>query len=303
MKPNPDGQNDIWYTLDLLVSNLSLLGGLVMAYFCYKTPAPRSTSVKFMMAIALSDVLLSISNIMSAFESDNNPAYCATEAMIKQASFLLTIIFSTGTAIVAAKSSQPSAFNSKMFFVRTAFFGIVFSILFSLGPKIFPEYLEYTGKSLYCAIRYSDNITEKAWQFTIQVVYQGMPIIIGTILSLQAYLFIIKQLKTLPKALVKEMNVNVYGLLWYPFLLFVLLIPCQVYTAYEILTDRPPLWAKFIHLVLPHSIGFANAIVYGVQRKLYKATHADPKLNDETVEYSETMLSAPEYTCNSFENI
>jgi len=303
MKPNPNGPNDIWYTLDLIVSSLSLLGGLVMAYFCYKTPAPRSTSVKFMTAIALSDVFLAISNIMSAFESVNNPGFCTTEAIIKQASFLLTIIFSTGTAIVAAKASQPSDFNPKLFFARTFFFGTFFSVLVSLGPMLLPEYLEYSGKSLYCAIRYSENVTERGWQFTIQVLYQGTPIIIGTVLSLRAYLFIIKQLKTLPKALVEEMNVNVYGLLWYPFMLFVLLIPCQVYTGYEIITNLPPVWAKFIHLVLPHSIGFANAIVYGVQRKLYNATHTDPKLNDDTVAISETMLSAPDYTCQSFENI
>lgn len=132
-------------------------------------------------------------------------------------------------------------------------------------------------------------------------IYQAAPVIIGSVISLQAYLFIIKQIKTLPKAIVSEMNVNVYGLLWYPFLLFVFLIPCQIYTGIEIFTAAPA-WAKFIHLMLPHSIGLVNAIVYGVQRKLYNATHADPKL-DVTVALSESMISAPDYTNNSFENI
>jgi len=133
MIPDPNHPYDIWFILDFVVSALSLLGGLVMAYFCFKTPVPRSTSVKFMIAIGLSDAVFSVSNLMSAFETKDSHGLCATEAIIKEISFLLTIIFSTCTAIVAAKASQPSSFNSKLFFARTLIFGTLASALFAFG--------------------------------------------------------------------------------------------------------------------------------------------------------------------------
>ncbi len=133
MIPDPNYPYDIWFILDFVISALSLLGGLVMAYFCWKTPVPRSTSIKFMIGIGLSDAAFSVSNIMSAFETKDSHGFCMTEAILKEISFLLTIIFSTCTAIVAAKASQPSSFNSKLFFGRTLVFGTLVSVLFALG--------------------------------------------------------------------------------------------------------------------------------------------------------------------------
>jgi len=125
-------------------------------------------------------------------------------------------------------------------------------------------------------------------RFFIIMFYEGFAVIIGTALTLRAYLHVIKEIKTLPEGLVSQLNIKVYALLWYPAVLFGSFIPCFIDSLYRL--SRPdgetvPNWIIGIHIVLPHSIGFTNAIVYGIQRKLYsKSFTKDERRTTATID-------------------
>ena len=155
----------------------------------------------------------------------------------------------------------------------------------------FPAHLAYRYGPLYCFIGYNPALVSNYEKMLILILYQSLPIVLGSLISLKSYLNVINQLKELPKCIIEDMNIKVYSLLWYPLVLFVSLIPCQIYTAIE-LYSNPPLWAKFIHLMLPHSIGLTNLILYGYQRKLYHATHDGGKFDlTDANDHHESLVS------------
>ena len=123
---------ELLFNLDLIASILSTLGSLLMCYFCYRTPAPRTISIKFIFAIAIADLFYSIANLMSVFERiETLGLLCMVEAVTRQSSFTFSILFSACTAVVSYKASLPhSTFDRTKFFNLSVF---VFPLIYIIA--------------------------------------------------------------------------------------------------------------------------------------------------------------------------
>ena len=154
-------------------------------------------------------------------------------------------------------------------------------------PILAPEYIAIIKGPLSCEIAYTPS-DSKLVRFVFLILYEGLAVVIGTVLTLRAYLHVIKEIKSLPKDWISQLQIKVYSLLWYPAVLFGSFLPCMIASFYRITrpdSEAVPSWVIGMHIVLPHSIGFTNAIVYGIQRKLYsKGSTKDERRTTATID-------------------
>jgi len=122
------GKVNFLVVLDIIVSVLSLLGSIILFFFCIRLRSPKTLSVKFITALALSDVFYSTANILSNFlnMTTAEELFCQIQGSMRYCSFILSIYFSACTAIV---SYQPSSFlnrtNSSIFVTLAASTGLL----------------------------------------------------------------------------------------------------------------------------------------------------------------------------------
>lgn len=107
------------------------------------------------------------------------------------------------------------------------------------------------------------------------MIFQGLPVIIGLFVTLVAYIRLFKRFKRISQALLGDSRIVMYRVLWYPAVLFLTFVPNVAVVIAAIYIPNLPLWANALHLVLPHSIGFTNALLYGIQTKLYKTGYQE----------------------------
>jgi len=236
-------------------------------------------SLKFILAISIADFVYSLTNIMTTFQVLHTTfTLCGIEAIIRQSSFILSIFFATCTAIASYKASIPqSKFNRKNFFTFSVIVGPIVCFLTSFsGPFFFREYVIFSFRPTNCTIAGIPNPDAKLNMFLVEVAYRAVPIILGITVTLYGYLKAIKTLKEISKQLGQEMDMSVYKLLWYPFVLMMIFLPSVIDPMIDIYTRERPIWVRAFRMMLPHSIGFANAILYTVMRGLYQ----DPQQNN-----------------------
>jgi len=114
--------------------------------------------------------------------------------------------------------------------------------------------------------------TYEKWVFVMA--FQGFPLIIGLIISSIAYTIAIKKLQEISQGLLDESKITIYRVLWYPGVLFLTFVPNVAMLIYAIYA-QPPVWMRALHLYLPHSIGFSNALLYGIQTRLYRTNYEE----------------------------
>lgn len=136
------------------------------------------------------------------------------------------------------------------------------------------KYIEIQQGSLSCQIGWTatTNMTER---IVFLILYEGIAITLGSILTFRAYIHVIREIRSLPKELISSLNIKAYSLLWYPAVLFGSFLPCMIASFYRVIRpddEEVPSWVIGLHIVMPHSIGFTNALVYVIQRKLYANT-------------------------------
>jgi len=116
MSVSAESEEKILYWCNVVATLLSFLGSLWMTILCLKTPSPKSVALKLILAIALSDLVYTIPNVISMY-GDGNGLMCNIEGFLRELTAMLTIFFSTATAILCYKDS---AFNAK--FVQEVFY-------------------------------------------------------------------------------------------------------------------------------------------------------------------------------------
>ncbi len=120
------------------------------------------------------------------------------------------------------------------------------------------------------------------------MIYQGIPVFLGLIVTIIGYGAAIVKVKRLPPDIAQQLGINVYRLLWYPAVLFITFLPGMIDNFLQIFYgfDRP-VAIEAIHLCLTHSIGFTNALVYGLQRNLGARTkESEGVLGDSEIDSS-----------------
>ena len=101
---------------------------------------------------------------------------------------------------------------------------------------------------------------------------QGLPVILGLVSTLVGYALAAKRIKKVSEILLFENKVKTKNLMWYPIALFVMFIPSLIIGFIEINYEESiSTWVKAIQLILLESMGVVNALVYGLQRKVYKS--------------------------------
>jgi len=129
---------------------------------------------------------------------------------------------------------------------------------------------------LYCWFSYSTHKQISTLdKLIISMIFQGLPVIIGLFVTLVAYTRTIKQFRRISQALLGDSRIAMYRVLWYPAVLFLTFVPNVAVVIAAIYIPNLPLWVNALHLVLPHSIGFTNALLYGIQTKLYKTNYQE----------------------------
>jgi len=104
--------------------------------------------------------------------------------------------------------------------------------------------------------------------FLIEMIYRGLPILIGLIISVVGYIRIVAKMRELPPTYTNE--IGIYKFLWYPIGLIVLFTPTLLDPVITMFMNDRPVWYLAVRMFIPHSIGFVNALMYVLLRKLYQ---------------------------------
>jgi len=276
------GKEVLWW-LDLIATVLSFVGSLWMVVCCLRAPSPKSLSLKLIAAVGIADFLYSIANLLSNFQvsgtsGSDEDDLCSLEAILRQVSYTLSIFFSTCIAVASYLSMSPiKRFNRSLFFMSTVVLGIVISYVYIyIVPGIFGHNIVISKGPFYCWFTYSTKATTlMSTRLSIIITFQGLPVLIGLIIALLSYALAIKKMKEISRGFLEAYNINVYQVLWYPGILFVTFVPTVVDTVMRVYVEERPVWINALHLLLTHSIGFNNAVVYGIQTKFYKTNYEE----------------------------
>ncbi len=140
MIPNADIPNaQFLYVLDLVVTTFSIFGSLFMLFLCLRMRRSFTLSLKFILAISIADFFYSLANVISNFERrPDTIGLCLFESIIRHCSFLLSIFFSTCTAVASYKASLPKqSFNQNRFFFLNVTIGTLICIGTCIAGYIF----------------------------------------------------------------------------------------------------------------------------------------------------------------------
>ena len=112
------------YISNLVATGLSVLGSVWMTIAYFRAPTPRTTALKLILRIALSDLLYSVANVISALpKSEDVNTYCQVEGFLREFSPFMSIFLATSTAVLCYKESHGrlNMNRSSKFFSQTRF--------------------------------------------------------------------------------------------------------------------------------------------------------------------------------------
>ena len=111
----------------------------------------------------------------------------------------------------------------------------------------------------------------------------------GTLISFIYYLKTIKMVGKIDQLAFSSKKLNAEKLLWYPATIFIVYLPNITYyvLCFGFGFNDSPFWDGATMLIT-HSLGTFNAIVYGLQRKVYK----DIKVAPANLEFQQNTLES-----------
>ena len=117
-----------------------------------------------------------------------------------------------------------------------------------------------------CLISYSGEEESLLSRYLVSSLYNGIPLVVGLVASVTAYIFAIKKVRRLPQSFLSQVDINFYKLLWYPVLMLIVFVPPFVNNMMEVNVDaRDLFYIQLFDIILNRSIGFLHAIAYGLQ--------------------------------------
>lgn len=283
--PNFRG-HDILYPIDLVATILSICGSICMYCLCIRTPGKLNISTKFIIAVATADFAYTISNVLSNFETRETTRLCYLEASLRHVAFVLSIFFSACLAIVSYQSTLPrNNMRLRSFYIIAITVGPTFILILTiLLPYLFPRGLIMADYGpLNCSI--SPNFSSsKFMQFLFYMLFRGIPILLGLIITFESYRRAIREAKKLPPVLIEQMDWSIYNLLWYPCSLMITFAPSLLDQFVSIYAPNRPIWVTALRVGITHSLGFINALLYITLRGLYHNKDL-PQIPEPTCEF------------------
>jgi len=275
--PDTLHQVSLLKTLNFIAVGLSFLGSGYMIYSCVTPKGSMSASTKFILAIAITDFFYTISNLMSGLQekaSESVQPLCQWEAVLRFLSFKLTLLFASCIAISCYKGTKlGKRFDQDRFFKNSLIAGVFVAIY--LGVLFIGlDDLIFANTQLVCTLTVRKDALAagmNARQTLIYFLFDLVPVFTMIIVTLVAYIGTMTTLKSLPKAVLEALDINIYRLLSYPAIQFVTFLPGLInqFLFFISSTNDDSVFKLVFNIVqvfLLHSIGFINAINYGVQQ-------------------------------------
>ncbi len=125
---------------------------------------------------------------------------------------------------------------------------------------------------------------------------RGIPILVGVLIVIISYRKSISSLADVPTYYFHNQNFSIYQLLWYPALFFITYVPYVIFDIWGLFSDEKRTVMIIILLILSHPVGFYNALLFIIQRKLYKI---QTEANDEYGKHPENDAIDEERNCSS----
>lgn len=126
--------------------------------------------------------------------------------------------------------------------------------------------MSYQRQALFCWVGSTLSSPTVVHKIAILAVFEGIPLIAGLLISLVGYVIAIRNITGFAQMYLAGVGIQIYKLLWYPLVLAIIFLPSLVNNVLGFFVKDTPIQLKVLHLILTHSIGFANALVYGLQR-------------------------------------
>jgi len=170
----------------------------------------------------------------------------------------------------------------------------IFCLAVVLAPFYNNRYIAFKNSDFYCEISYSENAESNLSKVVVELVLEVIPVFGGILVNLVAYILTMKRLNRLHASFLGSMNVSLRKLLWYPAVMMIVFVPSVLDNLFLACGEKPPFALTALHLFMTHSIGFSNAIVYGIQRNLHQSIKG---FETEDEEYYRELTS--ESTCSA----
>ena len=119
------------YKLNGFATTLSLLGSLYMVCCSMKIPSPKTASIKLIVALAWSDLIYSVANVMSQFQGERPGVslFCKIEGAIRAISYIPSLFFTTCIAVICYKTTRYGKnFKEERFFYLTFSLILIFCL-------------------------------------------------------------------------------------------------------------------------------------------------------------------------------
>jgi len=274
----------ILLTVNWIATSLSLFGCFWTIIQFFKSSPPRSISSKLIFLVTLSDLVYTIANLLSMFESQDQSivdGMCRFEAIIRFYSLKLTLVFSTCLAICCYKATDDQGdFDIKILFYRCLAFSIFVCVFFGLLSKLFPA-LTYVNGDYFCqftATTSSDTSTRRL----VHTVFEAIPAAVLFTITVIMYIKAVRNIRQAEEGSFQN-KTNLSRLFVYPAVQFFTFLPALLDKYFSLSSE---IFAFHVaHLFFTHGIGLSNALVYGIQQK----RHTE-KLRQTETEHSHSFL-------------
>ena len=119
------------------------------------------------------------------------------------------------------------------------------------------------------AINATDQNAEDNQPFLLFVYINDLLIVASVVISLIGYMVTAFRIKT-ALASTDYVEMRIYKLFLYTIVILLTFVPCSIIGRLENGGMIFPQWVKYAQIALMQSLGFSNALIYGVQSNIYK---------------------------------
>ena len=173
-------------------------------------------------------------------------------------------------------------------------------VLISCSPILVGDIADFHKMGIMCAtVSASRDSTLRTIGFLI---YKPLFPVSAIIITVVYYVRTIRIMKNIQASLVISQKLNSEKLLWYPFTIFVIFMPAQFYyfLSFYFQLENARFW-EGATVLITHSLGIVNALVYGYQRRVYrKSMQLSEKSNIEFKDESDSDIQSDQQIIRSY---
>lgn len=271
-------QQEITLYINMICTPFSIAGAFYMIYSYFKSEA-KSFSSKLVFCLALSDMLLSIVDLLEIF--DPNDENCTVVGFLRVTGIYSNMLWTT--QILAVLYVQ---FVWEFAGVdRTYPYLVASNILLSLAPNVLTLYQMNFGGELYFTSMNGECFIGPQSSFLAVLIIPFSILLISSIWMTVRVYFVLKNMAT------SLGNIEYKSLFMYPAILVLLDVPISVDYAMQ----QQYLWLTTICFLTFKSIGLINALQFrraaNTRNKLSKETQKDMILRTLSQDTSDSSLS------------